>query len=715
MAETFHSRNRRKTQKLSTLIYKSMLMTSVSGIILLGVLCLHLFHNSISGLIKTTLESEIQLASERVTLAVKSYKNIAEDLGTVPFLSDDSVPVSEKRDYLESKCREYNLVSAMIVDPLAGTNDYFEAAWNGKACISDPEISSEGDITVLVCAPLWEKGIYGSKVKAVIAIKLQPSILDEIVEKISFGEHTLVYVINSEGTLIAAKDKNMVKQRFNAQKSAQTNKAYAKYAEMDRKSMEEENASLKYSVKGKIWRMAGTHIDETPDWHIQIHALFDDFLGYFQVLAILIIIIVCLAVLFIWIHARQLSNRISKPSEYLAMRLKKAADGDFTSSVKVENNIQEIKMIAEATQRLVVRMNMALNGNDLYRNKLLFSDLVDESVLHKMVETYKTNTKANIVVRDLDGKIIAGEENPDPEVLIHTRKIMMNGRSYGVMEMTALPGCLLSEEDLAKRLMGIIFNMELFGCGTLEKNLTYKMWKENEQVNIRHLMAKNAEVVEHAQKWIKEMDSLTTEKSSKQVKTDLLLLSAQARELLDDFQDSSAYVQFASVADATKDEEYSLDNLSDTFKRSVNLAYMNGETECQVTVACSSSTTVFGDRHTVESVISQLVGALSKENAADIKVIFDHEEKTYSDDVIIRVSTADLDVISEEITKFKLWKKSNLNLDVKDLTFFEQQVVSALKVLERIGGTHSISVNDGRIELTMRVPQLKVSSGTGDR
>jgi len=692
-----------------------MLVTSVPGIIVVGAICLFLFNSGISKVIKSTLESEIQLAAERVTLVVKSYKNIAEDIGTVPLLSDDSVPAEEKRNYLESKCREYNLLSAMIVDPYAGTNEYFEAAWKGEAVISDPSISSEGDITILVCAPLWEKGIYGGKVKAVVAIKLPPSILTEAIDKITFGEHTVAYIINGNGDFIAGKNTPAVKQGFNTQEAAKNDKTYQKYAEMDKRTMAEKNVSIQYTNNGKIWRMAGTHIEGTPDWHIQMHTLFDDFLNHFQILAFLIIIIFCLFFFFIWFHARQLSNRISKPSEYLAQRLKKAADGDFTTAVKVENDIQEIKMIAEATQRLVVRMNMALNGNDLYMNKLLFSDLVDTNVLQKMIDTYKTNTKANIVVRDIDGTIVAGEPNSDPEVLPHTRKIMMNGRSYGVAEITALPGCELTDEDLAKRLMGIVFNMELFGCSTLEKNLTYKMWKENEQVNIRHLMAKNNEVVQNAQNWIKEMDSLTMEKSPKQVKNDLLLISAQARELLDDFQDSSAYAQFSSVADATKDEEYSLESLSDTFKRSVNFAYMNDEISTQVSVSCNSSTTVFGDRHTLESALSRLVGVLSKENAADIKVVFDHEEKIYSDDVIISVSTADLGVISEEITKFKLWKNTNLNLDGKNLNFFEQQVVSALKLLERIGGKHTISVNDGRIELTMKVPQIKVDSGTGDK
>lgn len=713
MGFKIHNIKRRVPQKISSLIYRSMLFTAIPGILILGVLCLFLFVSGISHLIKSTLDSEINLASERVTLAVKVYKNIAEDLGTVPLLSDDNVPDDVKREYLESKCKEYNLLSAMIADPLAGINDYFEVAWKGETCISDPIISSEGEISILVCAPLWENGIYGGKVKAVIAIRLHPYILDEIVDKINFGKHTQVYVINSEGTVIAAKDKNMVIQRFNNQELARTNKNYIKYAEIDRKTLEEKNVSFKYKIKGKIWRMAGAYINQTPDWYIQIHTLFDDFLLHFQVLALFIIGMACASFLFVWFHAKQLSNKISKPSEYLAMRLKKAADGDFTSSVKVESKVSEIKMIAEATQRLVVRMNMTLNGNDLYMNKLLFSDLVDENVLKKMVETYRTNTKANIVVRDIDGKIIAGEENPDPEALIHSRKIMINERSYGVMELTALPGCTLSEEELAKRLKGIVFNMELFGCGTLEKNLTYKMWKENEQVNIRQLMAKNAEVVENAQKWIKEMDKLTMEKSPKKVKTDLLFISAHARELLEEFQDSSAYAQFSSVADSTKDEEYSLNNLSDTFKRGVNFAYMNGETESQVSVSCNSSTTVFGDRHTVESVLTQLVGVLSKEKAADIKVVFDHEDKIYSDDVIIRISAADLGVISEEITKFKLWKNTSLNLDVKDLNFLEQQVVSALKMLERIGGSHTLSVREGKIELTMKVPQLKVSSGKG--
>ena len=82
MGFKIHNIKRRAPQKISSLIYRSMLFTAIPGILILGVLCLFLFVSGISHLIKSTLDSEINLASERVTLAVKVYKNIAEDLGT---------------------------------------------------------------------------------------------------------------------------------------------------------------------------------------------------------------------------------------------------------------------------------------------------------------------------------------------------------------------------------------------------------------------------------------------------------------------------------------------------------------------------------------------------------------------------------------------------------------------------------------------------------
>ena len=177
---------------------------------------------SIQQIINYTVASESTISTERIEWAIKSYKNIAEDIGTTPEMSDPNVPVARKVAFLQAKSKEYGLVRCKTINPdgysdmdgkYRGDREYFKHAINGETYLSDPIIAkTDGQLALIVAAPLWKDGVYGSEVTGVVFCSINPELLSDIVSHIQTKTNTTLRVINSEGTIVASQDLDEVKQ-----------------------------------------------------------------------------------------------------------------------------------------------------------------------------------------------------------------------------------------------------------------------------------------------------------------------------------------------------------------------------------------------------------------------------------------------------------------------------------------------------------------------
>ena len=126
------------------------------------------------------------LASDRVFWALQSYKNIVQDIGGMPALTDENVTTEEKTEILSRICELYGLVRCKIVNPdgysemddepiYRGDREYFKQAMQGKTNIQGPVSSrTDGQLAIIGAAPLWDKGEVGGKVAGVVFISINP-------------------------------------------------------------------------------------------------------------------------------------------------------------------------------------------------------------------------------------------------------------------------------------------------------------------------------------------------------------------------------------------------------------------------------------------------------------------------------------------------------------------------------------------------------------
>ncbi|MGL5257480.1 MAG: methyl-accepting chemotaxis protein, partial [Proteocatella sp.] len=181
------------------------------------------------------------LAIENRLLATRSA---ISEIGTTAALSNPKIPLAEKNKILDSKKEKYKLMSMDVADKsgktlnsdsIAGTEG-FEVAMGGDTYISSPILDGSKQV-IIVTAPLWKNGIYGTEIVGAVYAQLDSMFLSGITEQINIGETGVALILNEEGTTIAFKDEKVVAQQENMIEASKTDPKLETLAEIEKKAL----------------------------------------------------------------------------------------------------------------------------------------------------------------------------------------------------------------------------------------------------------------------------------------------------------------------------------------------------------------------------------------------------------------------------------------------------------------------------------------------
>ena len=95
------------------------------------------------------------------------------DTGCIPQMSDNRVPVEQKREIIDERVRMHgfqrgNVVGADGISIFDGNDyssrEYVQQAMKGNVYVSEPLVSKiTGELSIMVAAPLYEGGNQGAK------------------------------------------------------------------------------------------------------------------------------------------------------------------------------------------------------------------------------------------------------------------------------------------------------------------------------------------------------------------------------------------------------------------------------------------------------------------------------------------------------------------------------------------------------------------------
>lgn len=361
----------KNTTSVKAKIQKIIIAIVAFSMLVLGAVSCYLNYSSTVSSLQQSMEEMAGIAAARVEWQITAYKNVVQELGRNARLANDSYAVEEKQKIIDEKVKAYNCVRGKLIDTdgiarIDGTDysdrEYFKIAMGGETYLAEPLIAkTDGSISLIFAAPVWEGGVPHSTVVGVVFLVMQPDYLNDIVKDINISENSGAYIIDDKGTTVAHTTDGMVEAQNNTIQNAKTDSSLQAIADLEMKMLAGETGFGTYTYKGATKFMSYAPIGNTNNWSLGVNAPVGDFMG--DTIKGIIITVV-LAVLFIltgYFVAVRIGSSIGTPIKQCAERLNLLMDGDLQTEVPSVDSKDEVGVLSASTRGITEGMSMIIN------------------------------------------------------------------------------------------------------------------------------------------------------------------------------------------------------------------------------------------------------------------------------------------------------------------------------------------------------------------
>lgn len=346
---------------------KKRILVSIGSMVVIFVLLVGVISNLLSlrsseKQLELSMKGTVKVTADRIEKELEAYSNIAEAAGGLERISNPNIVITEKKEIVDSWAKEYGFERGNLLDMegnslFDGKNYadriYFQEASKGNAYISTPVISKvTGKLTIMVAAPVWEKGKPGSNVVGVICFVPHETFLNDIMASIKVSAHSGAYMIDQNGYTIADLTLDTVTVQ-NIEKEAAKKKEYKALAEIHKKMREGGSGFATYKLKGEEKVIAYEPIEGSDGWSVGITAPKSDFQKAAIQGMIIVIICIVLAIICALLVAWRQANQIANPIKMCVKRLEQLSDGDLRSDIPEIHSQDETGVLAETTAKIV--------------------------------------------------------------------------------------------------------------------------------------------------------------------------------------------------------------------------------------------------------------------------------------------------------------------------------------------------------------------------
>ncbi|MGN0687769.1 MAG: hypothetical protein ACI4KA_06675, partial [Oscillospiraceae bacterium] len=168
-------------KSIKTKILAAVMGAGLLSSLVIGTAGTLLNFTSAQSILNKSMAETAEQAANRVGTEIERYKAIASEIGCISSLSDPDTAASECAEIAAERTAKYGLEAFGILDIsgkdiLSGIDcsgdEFFKASAAGDEYCSDFMVESDFGVNnaVVISAPLWENGVYGSKVSGVVYI-----------------------------------------------------------------------------------------------------------------------------------------------------------------------------------------------------------------------------------------------------------------------------------------------------------------------------------------------------------------------------------------------------------------------------------------------------------------------------------------------------------------------------------------------------------------
>ncbi|MDE7029579.1 MAG: methyl-accepting chemotaxis protein [Lachnospiraceae bacterium] len=371
-------------KSIRTKITLCLILTVLIGQIASGIASIIPNYISTMSTVDQMMSTTAVLAAERVEQELTAYKNAVMDAGCISQLSDPGVPVDKKQSIIDERAAMHefqrgNIIGMNGISIFDGKDysdrEYVQQAMAGNIFVSEPLISKiTGELSIMVAAPLYEDGIYGSSIVGVVYFVPHETFLNDIVSSIQIGENSRAYMINKSGDTIADITLDTITVQ-NVEAEAQSDPALTELAAIHASMRQGKNGFGSYISEGHKMFAAYAPVADTNGWSIAVTAPQINYLASTRDAMIINIAAILLSILLSVIVALALAVNIATPMKACAERMKLLVKGDLNTPMPKINSKDETGMLARSTASLVEGLSTVINDISYLLNEMANQNL----------------------------------------------------------------------------------------------------------------------------------------------------------------------------------------------------------------------------------------------------------------------------------------------------------------------------------------------------
>ncbi len=356
-----------------------LMATVLIALFAVGTSSISLNYRSTIATVDQMMSETAVLAAERIEQELTAYKNVAIDTGCISQLSDNAVPLEEKRAIIDERVKMHGFQRGNVINmngiSIFDGNDYSDReyvrqAMKGNVYVSEPLISKiTGELSIMVAAPLYANGNHGSQIVGVVYFVPPETFLNDIVSSIKFGESSRAYMINKSGDTIADITLDTITTQ-NIEQEATTDSSLKKLADLHAQMRQGQNGFGSFNSADGPRFTAYAPVADTDGWSVAVTARKAEYLAntYFGIIINLLVIVG--SILISIVVALKLSSNISLPMRACAERMKLLVEGDLKSPVPQTNGQDETAELTRSTAEMVTGLNIIIKDISYLLNEM---------------------------------------------------------------------------------------------------------------------------------------------------------------------------------------------------------------------------------------------------------------------------------------------------------------------------------------------------------
>ena len=339
-----------KSIKQILILSFTLLLLSVSAAnLIIGLISAN---NSINITVKDDMKSIGTTAEIAIQASIEKYKVMVSSIASQSFIGDPKLTPEEVIKNLERLRDQYGFESLMIADANGiaistdptkngesiAEYDAFKRAMAGEFLMSSPTMDVNGELNVFANTKV--NNIHGYQ--GIVSATIDEQVYSNIIKDIVVNKSGNIFIINSEGTMIANMRPELVAEQANFIENAKTDKAYESAAAIYSEMTAGKSGTGKYTFNGSERICYYSPIEGTDGWSCGVGAPVKEMTSslIYTVYGLSISSLVFLLIgLFV---AYRVASGIANPVRDMSDRIQLLSEGDLTSDISVIDRKDEI-------------------------------------------------------------------------------------------------------------------------------------------------------------------------------------------------------------------------------------------------------------------------------------------------------------------------------------------------------------------------------------